>query len=136
MDLDDARTVLDDHHRAVMWTRRSDGSPQMSPIVCALAADGRVVVSTRERAAKTRNVARDPAVSLCVLPDGFFGEWIQVDGRAEVLRLPDAMAGLIDYYRTISGEHPDWTAYRQAMTEEHRVLIAITIERAGPDRRG
>lgn len=119
-----------------MWTRRSDGSPQMSPIVCALAADGRVVVSTRERAAKTRNVARDPAVSLCVLPDGFFGEWIQVDGRAEVLRLPDAMAGLIDYYRTISGEHPDWTAYRQAMTEERRVLIAITIERAGPDRRG
>ena len=136
MDLDAARSFLADHHRAVLATRRLDGSLQMSPVVCAVDRDDRIVVSTRETAAKAHNVIRDPAVSLCVLADTFFGEWIQLDGRGEVLHLPYVMEGLIDYYRSISGEHDDWEAYRRAMITEQRVLLSITLERAGPDRRG
>lgn len=136
MDLDAARSFLAGNHRAVLATRRSNGSVQMSPVACALAPDGRAVVSTREGAMKARNAVRDPAVSLCVMSDAFFGEWIQIDGRAEVVRLPEAMQGLVDYYRSVAGEHPDWGEYRAAMTQERRVLLYVAIERAGPDRRG
>ena len=137
MDLDDARAFIREHHRAVMATRRADGGPQMSLVACNVDGDGRVVVSTRETAAKTKNVRRDPRVSLCVLPeDGFYGQWIQVDGTAEVLSLPDAMEPLVDYYRTTAGEHPDWDDYRAAMERERRVIIRISIDRAGPDVSG
>ena len=85
---------------------------------------------------KTHNVRRDPRVSLCVLSEGFFGEWIQVDGRAEVIPLPEAMDGLVDVYRKVAGEHPDWDDFRAAMVRERRVLLRIEIERAGPDRSG
>ncbi len=136
MDLDDARAFLAEHHRGVLATRRADGEVQMSPVLCALDAKGRVVVSTRETARKTHHVRRDPRVALCVLPDGFFGRWIQVEGRAEVVEQPEATEGLVDYYRRVSGEHPDWAAYRQAMVEERRVLLAVTLVRAGPDLEG
>jgi PPOX class probable F420-dependent enzyme len=136
MDLEEARAFMGEHHRAVMATRRSDGSPQLSPVVVGLDADGRAVVSSREGAYKVRNLRRDPHVSFCVLADGFFGRWIQVDGTAEVVSLPEAMDLLVDYYRRISGEHPDWDDYRRAMTREHRVLVRVTLERAGPDRQG
>ena len=135
MDLDRARSFLANHHRAVLVTSRSDGRPQTSPVLCAL-DDGRVVISTRETADKTANVRRHPEVSLCVLSDQFFGEWIQVDGRAQVVSLPEAMEGLVEYYRRVSGEHPDWDDYRAAMERERRVLLTIEIERAGPDRGG
>ena len=135
MDLDRARSFLANHHRAVLVTSRSDGRPQTSPVLCAL-DDGRVVISTRETAVKTANVRRHPEVSLCVLSDQFFGEWIQVDGRAQVVSLPEAMEGLVEYYRRVSGEHPDWDDYRAAMERERRVLLTIEIERAGPDRGG
>jgi PPOX class probable F420-dependent enzyme len=95
-----------------------------------------VVLSTRETAYKTRNLRRDPSATLCVFNDGFFGDWIQVDGTAEIISLPDAMEGLVDYYRRISGEHPDWDDYRRAMEEQRRVLIRLTIDRAGPIRAG
>ena len=136
MDLVAARDVLAGQHRAVLLTYRADGSPQMSPVVCALDEAGRLVVSTRETARKVHHVRRDPRVALCVLPDAFFGRWIQVEGRAEVVGLPDAMDGLVAYYRTVSGEHPDWDAYRRAMVDERRVLLVVTLERAGPDRQG
>jgi PPOX class probable F420-dependent enzyme len=109
----------------------------MSIVACNVDDDGRVVVSTRETAVKTRNVRRDPRVSICVLPDdGWRGRWIQVDGDAEVLSLPDAMEPLVEYYRSTAGEHPDWDEYRAAMERERRVLIRVTIERAGPDTSG
>jgi PPOX class probable F420-dependent enzyme len=137
MDLDEARAFIREHHQAVMATRRRDGSPQMSIVACNVDDDGRVVVSTRETAVKARNVRRDPRVSICVLPDdGWRGSWIQVDGDAEVLSLPDAMEPLVDYYRSTAGEHPDWDDYRAAMERERRVLIRVTIERAGPDTAG
>jgi PPOX class probable F420-dependent enzyme len=124
------------NHRAVMVTNRADGRPQLSPIVCNVDADGRVVVSTRETALKTKNLRRDPRVSLCVVSDGFYGDWVQVDGAAEIVPLPEAMEPLVDYYRSISGEHPDWDEYRNAMERERRVIVRITVERAGPDRSG
>ncbi|HET7487301.1 MAG TPA: PPOX class F420-dependent oxidoreductase [Acidimicrobiales bacterium] len=136
MDLADARAFLGNHHRAVLVTRRGDGRPQLSPIVCCLAGDGRILISTQERAAKARNARRDPQVSLCVLSDGFHGDWIQVDGTAEIVPLPEAMELLVAYYRSISGEHPDWDEYRAAMVEQRRVVLRVTIERAGPDRHG
>ncbi|HEX6312770.1 MAG TPA: PPOX class F420-dependent oxidoreductase [Acidimicrobiia bacterium] len=136
MDLDAAREFIRRHHHAVMATRRRDGSVQLSPVTCGVDAGGFVVVSTRETAMKARNVRRDPAVSLCVVSDGFYGEWVQVDGRATVVSLPEAMDGLVAYYRSISGEHPDWDDYRAAMERERRVLVRIAVERAGPDRSG
>jgi PPOX class probable F420-dependent enzyme len=136
VELETARAFIRSHHQAVMATRRKDGSPQLSPVACAVDGDGKVVVSTRETAMKAKNLRRDPAVSLCVLSDGFYGDWVQVDGRATVVALPDAMEGLVDYYRSISGEHPDWDDYRAAMEKERRVLVRIDLERAGPDRSG
>ena len=135
MDLDAARAFVRGHHRAVIATRTPDGI-QQSPVLVAVDAAGRLVVSSRETAYKTRNLRRDPWVQLCVLNDGFFGDWVYVEGRAEVLSLPDAMEPLVDYYRSISGEHDDWDDYRAAMERDRRVAIRVQPTRAGPDRRG
>jgi PPOX class probable F420-dependent enzyme len=136
MDLERALDFIREHHEAVMLTFRGDGSPQMSPVACNVDGGGCVVVSTRETALKTKNLRRDPRVSLCVMTAGFYGEWVQVDGTAEVVSLPDAMELLVDYYRTTAGEHPDWDDYRAAMERDRRVIVRITLERAGPDRAG
>ena len=136
MDPQRAREFLRANHRAVLATTRSDGRPQLSPVTAGVDAEGRILVSTRETAIKAKNLARDPRVSLCVLNDGFFGEWVQADGTAEIVHLPEAMDLLVDYYRGISGEHPDWDDYREAMRRERRVMVRITITRAGPDASG
>jgi PPOX class probable F420-dependent enzyme len=136
MDLDRARDFVREHHHAVMLTYRREGAPQMSPVACGVDPEGRVVVSTRETAMKTRHLTRDPRVALCVLSDGFFGEWVQVEGTAEVLHLPEALEPLVEYYRSISGEHPDWDDYRAAMVRDQRVLVRVELRRAGPDRHG
>jgi PPOX class probable F420-dependent enzyme len=131
-----ARDFARENHRAIMITRHADGRPQTSPVACAVDGEGRLIVSTRETAAKTRNLLRDPRVTLCLFTDAFFGAWVQVDGEAEIVRLPDAMEPLVDYYRMISGEHPDWDDYRKSMESERRVLVRVTITRAGPDVHG
>ena len=136
MDLDEARGVIREQHRAVLATMRDDGTPQMSPVLVAVDDDGRVLISTRETAVKVRNVRRDGRLWLCVLPDGFFGRWVQVEGRVEIVSLPEAMEGLVDYYRRVSGEHDDWDDYRAAMQREKRVLLRVELVRAGPDRAG
>lgn len=128
--------MVREQHRAVLATLRSDGTPQMSPVLIAVDDDGRVLVSTRETALKVRNLRRDPRLWLCVLADAFFGRWIQVEGRAEIVPLPEAMDGLVDYYRRVSGEHDDWDDYRAAMERERRVLVRVELDRAGPDRSG
>ena len=124
------------NHRAVLSTFRSDGLPQLSPVTVGVGDDGRVLISTRETAMKTKNLARDPRASLCVMNDGFFGDWVQAEGKAEIIHLPEAMDVLVDYYRRVSGEHPDWDDYRQAMVRDQRVIVAISLTRAGPDRSG
>ncbi len=136
MDLDQARDVLRSQHRAVFSAMKSDGTPSMSPVLVALDDNGDVLVSTRATAYKTKQVQRDPRVWLCVLPDSFFGRWIQVAGTAAVVPLPDAMDLLVRYYRTISGEHPDWDEYRASMEREQRVVLRIALDSAGPDKTG
>ncbi len=136
MDVEGALRFVADHHHAVLATHRRDGSPQLSPVACSVDDDGRIVISSRESGIKTKNLVRDPNASLCVISDGFFGEWVQVDGRAEVVSLPEAMEPLVDYYRQVSGEHPDWDEYRAAMERERRVVIRVTPERAGPNVSG
>jgi len=108
----------------------------MSPVLVGLDDAGRVMISTRETAYKVRHLRRDPRAWLCVLPDSFFGRWIQVEGTVEIVSLPEAMDLLIDYYRRLSGEHPDWDDYRAAMQRERRVMLLMTLTAAGPDRAG
>jgi PPOX class probable F420-dependent enzyme len=136
MDVGRAADFLRAHHRAVLATSRSDGRPQLSPVTCTVDDENRVLISTRETALKTRNLRRRPQASLCVFTDNFFGEWVQVEGDVEIIPLPDAMDLLVEYYRSISGEHPDWADYRAAMVRDRRVIVRITISRAGPDASG
>lgn len=136
MDIADALQHLREHHRSVLIARKADGSPQPSPVVHGVDGDGRILVSSREPAYKVRNLRRDPRVTLCGVTDAFFGPWVVVEGTAEVVSLPDAMEPLVDLYRQVAGEHPDWDDYREAMRREQRVVIAITPVTAGPDRAG
>jgi PPOX class probable F420-dependent enzyme len=132
MSPDEAGEFVASNHRAVLITRRSGGGLQTSPVLVGVDEEGKVVISTREGASKTRNLRRDPRVVLCVLSDDFFGRWMRIDGTAQVVSLPQAMEGLVDYYRGISGEHPDWDEYRRAMQHEQRVLVRVLIDAAGP----
>ncbi len=136
MNIDEAQGFIAGNHRGILLTYRSDGTAQMSPIIAGVDADGHVIVSSRETAYKVKNLARDPRTSMCMFTDGFFGGWVQVDGSAEIVTLPDAMEPLVDYYRSLSGEHSNWDEYRDAMRKERRVLIRISIERAGPTKFG
>ena len=120
----------------MLVTRRRDGSPQTSPVTATVDGAGRIVVSSRETAYKVKNLRRDPRVTYTALNDGFFGQWAQIDGTAEIISLPEAMEGLVDYNRSAAGEHPDWDEYRAAMERERRVLFAITPQRAGPNVSG
>lgn len=105
----------------------------MSPVLAGVDDDGLIEISTSVRAAKARNLGRDPRATICVMPDGFYGEpYLVVEGRAHLVTLPDAMEPLVAYYRRISGEHPDWEEYRRAMAEQQRCLIKIAVERSGP----
>jgi PPOX class probable F420-dependent enzyme len=122
--------------RGVLATYRRDGQAQLSPVLAGVDAQARVVISTREGAMKTLNLRRNPRAGLCVLSERFFGEWHALEGDAEVLSLPDALEPLVDYYRRVSGEHPDWQAYRDAMARERRVLLRITVDRSGPTTQG
>ena len=119
-------------HRVTLITRRKDGTPQASPVTAGVDEEGRIVVSTYPERAKTTNARRDPRVSVVVLSDDFGGAWVQVDGDCEVLDPPDAVEPLVEYFRCISGEHPDWDEYRQAMQDQGKSLIRITVQRWGP----
>jgi PPOX class probable F420-dependent enzyme len=135
VDLEQARAFMREHHRAVLANRRGEGI-QQTPVLVAVDDDGRAISSCRETAYKVKNLRRDPWAQLCVLTDRFFGEWIYAEGKAEIVSLPEAMDPLIDYYKRFPGENPDWDEYRERMRREQRVLIRITLERAGPDRSG
>ena len=117
---------------ALLATRRRDGGPQLSPVAAGVDAEGRVLVSTYPARAKVRNARRAPQVSLCFLSEDWDDAWVQVDGTAEVLELPEALDAFVEYYRSIAGEHPDWEDYRAAMLRQGKVLLRVTIERWGP----
>jgi len=136
VDLEGAREFMCEHHRAVLATRGSDGAIQQSPVVINVDGEGRAIISSRETAYKVRNLRRDPWAQACVFTDRFFGQWLFVEGEAEVLSLPEAMNPLIDYYKRFPDENPDWDDYRARMERERRVLIRIALARAGPDRSG
>ncbi|PTA42700.1 PPOX class F420-dependent oxidoreductase [Micromonospora sp. RP3T] len=132
VDRDALTEFLRPRHRVVLMTTRADGRPQSSPVSCGVDAEGRLVISTYPERAKVTNIRRDPRVSACVLSDDWNGPWVQVDGVAEVLDLPEALEPLVDYFRGISGEHPDWDEYRAAMVAQGKSLIRVTIESWGP----
>ncbi len=119
------------HHATLMTTRRN-GRPQASPVTCGVDQEGRVVISTYPQRAKVSNLRRDASVTLLIHSDDWDGPYVQLDGIAEVIDQPDAVEPLVDYFRSISGEHPDWDEYRQAMREQGKSLIRVTVESWGP----
>ncbi|MFI6026247.1 PPOX class F420-dependent oxidoreductase [Amycolatopsis magusensis] len=119
-------------HHGILTTRRADGSPQLSPVTCGVDEEGRIVIATYPQRAKVRNLRRDHRASICVLSDEWNGAWVQVDGTVEVLDLPESVEPLVDYFRAISGEHPDWDEYREAMRKQGKSLLRLTIDRWGP----
>lgn len=123
-------------HRAILSTWRGDGSPQMSPITMGVGPDGYILVASYPERAKVRNLRHHGQAALCILSDDFGGQWVQVSGSATVVDLPEAMEGLVTYFRSISGEHPDWDEYRQAMIDQGKVLIRVAVERWGPLSKG
>jgi PPOX class probable F420-dependent enzyme len=119
-------------HHGVLSTRRRDGTPQMSPVTMGLGPDGAILVSSYPERAKVHNLRRDELATVCVLSDEFGGPWVQVSGPAAVVDLPEAVEGLVTYFRSISEEHPDWAEYRQAMVDQGKVLIRLVPEQWGP----
>jgi len=132
VDRSDLLDFVRPRHRMILVTHRRDGSPQVSPVTAGLDDAGRIVIATYPERAKVANLRREPACSVLVLSDEFNGPWVQVDGTAEVLDLPGALDPLVDYFRSISGEHSDWDEYRRAMTDQGKCLVRITPTRWGP----
>jgi PPOX class probable F420-dependent enzyme len=135
VDIDQGLDYARDNSRAVILTTRRGGRPAMAPVTVAV-VDDTVVMSTRETAYKVGHLRREPLTSLCVFPDKWLGRWVQLNCRAEVISLPDAMGTLVEYYRTLRGEHPDWEEYRQAMVDDRRCIVRFEILSAGPDVAG
>lgn len=119
-------------HHCILVTTRAGGRPQLSPVTSGVDSEGRIVISTYPQRAKARNVRNTPEVAVCILSDDWNGPYVQVYGRAEVLDMPEALDGLVEYFRCISGEHPDWDEYREAMARQGKSLIRITIDDWGP----
>ena len=137
MEISEAVEFVRHNHRGVLAVTRADGKPQMSPVSGTVNPDGLLVVSSRETAYKVRSLQARPYAAYCGFADQFFGQpWVQIEGPARIVPLPEAMERLVDYYRSISGEHPDWDDYRAAMERDRRVLILITPERVGPSVQG
>ncbi len=136
MDVTEALEFIRANSQSVLATTRADGRPQLSPVNVVVDDAGRVVLSSRATAVKVKNLRRTPYASVCVMTAAFYGDWCQVEGAVTVVDLPEAMDGLVDYYRRASGEHPDWDDYRAAMVREQRVLVVIDVQRAGPSVSG
>jgi PPOX class probable F420-dependent enzyme len=130
--LEELLKFVRERHDAVLITRREDGWPQASPVTLGVDDGDRLVIASYPSRAKSKNLRRDSAATVCVLSDAFGGPWVQIDGYAEVIDVPAAVEPLVTYYRNIAGDHPDWDEYRQAMLEQGKCIIRITIERWGP----
>lgn len=131
VDLDGLVEFATGRHRLVLATTRRDGRPQLSLVTGVLTEAGEVLISTYPQRAKAVNIRRTAAASVLIMGD-FDGAWVQVDGEAEVMQIPEAADGLVEYFRAISGEHPDWGEYRQAMADQGKALIRLRPTRWGP----
>lgn len=131
MDPSDGLAFVRENSRAVLHTYRADGSPQLSPVAVAVLGDA-IAISSRETAMKTKNLSRDPRATLCIVNDAWYGDWMVVSGPCEIVHLPDALEQLVEYYRALRGEHPDWDEYREAMVRDQRVVLRVIPERVGP----
>jgi PPOX class probable F420-dependent enzyme len=136
VDLNGLLEFVRPRHRAILSTLRRDGRTQMSPNTMGVDDSGRLVISSYPHRAKVQNIRRNPTVSVCVLSDDFGDEWVQIYGTAEILDVPESVEPLVEYYRNIAGEHPDWDEYREAMVQQGKSLIRITIDDWGPVARG
>jgi PPOX class probable F420-dependent enzyme len=132
VDLHELLDFVQRRHHMVLVTRRSDGGPQASPVTGGVDDAGRIVIATYPERAKTINARRRPEVSVLVLSDDFAGAWVQVDGTCEVVDVPDSVEPLVEYFRSVAGEHPDWNEYRRAMADQGKSLLRITPTRWGP----
>ncbi len=132
VDLEGLLGFVRPRHQMVLITTRSDGRPQASPVTGGVDEQGRIVISSYPERAKSVNARRDPRVSVVVLSDDFGGAWVQVDGDCEVIDPPESVEPLVDYFRCISGDHPDWDEYRQAMRDQRKSLLRVTPTRWGP----
>ena len=136
IDRDELAEFLSDKHHWVLATARADGRPQMSLVSGGMTADGKLAIATYPERVKAINARRNPAGSVLVLGSEFNDEWVQIDGDADVLDMPDAADGFVEYFRCISGEHPDWDEYRQAMADQGKCLILVEPTRWGPVSKG
>ena len=133
MEIADAQKFIKDNHRACIAVRQKDGWPQMTLVTPGIDAAGRIILTSRGTTYKVKHLRRDPKVSMLIFGEQFSGsKFVQIHGSAEVVDLPHAMDGLIDWYKTVRGEHKNWEDYKQQVTDEKRVLIRINIEKVGP----
>ena len=136
VDRDELEAFVRPRHHGVLLTRRGDGRPQSSLVTMGLDGEGRIVISSYPERAKVHNIRRNPEVSVVVQSDDFGGEWVHLDGRGEIIDLPDAVEPLVEYFRVISGEHPDWDEFRAAMVNQGKCLIRVSITDWGPIAKG
>ena len=133
MEIADAQKFIKDNHRACIAVRQKDGWPQMTLVTPGIDAAGRVILTSRGTTYKVKHLRRDPKVSMLIFGEQFSGsKFVQIHGSAEIVDLPQAMDGLIDWYKTVRGEHKNWEDYKKQVTDEKRVLIRINIEKVGP----
>jgi len=132
VDLDGLLEFATPRHQWVLGTVKKSGWPQLSPVTGGVTSDRHLTVATYPDRDKCHNIRRNPNVTICVLSDHFGGAWVQIDGTAQVIDMPDALEGLVEYYRAVSGEHPNWDEYREAMERQAKSLIVITAKDWGP----
>ena len=137
IEMDQAKQFLTKHHWGILATRRKNGQIQMSPVTVGLDSQGHAVISSRETAYKVNNLRRDSRAALCAITTSFHGEgWVQINGSAKIISLPDALDTLMNLHRQAYGEHKSWREFQERMVREKRVIIRIDIESVGPKVRG
>ncbi len=136
MEISEAREFLKNHHRGCLVTRKKNGSLQMTLVSPGLDVGGGAIITARDRTYKIKNIKRNPQISLLVFGDEFHGSnYIQIDGKAEIVPHPEAMDIVLNWYRQIHGEPKSWQEVREKILAEGRVAIRVTIEKVGPQTR-
>ncbi|WP_186627759.1 PPOX class F420-dependent oxidoreductase [Rhodococcus sp. BP22] len=123
-------------HHLTLITGKRDGGVQVSPVTAGLDSEGRIVIATYPERAKVHNIRRNPSVTALIHSDEWNDAYVQIDGTAEIIDLPDSVEPLVEYFRSVAGEHSDWDEYREAMRKQGKSLIRITIESWGPIAEG